>query len=209
MSQLNERQRIFARTLVLEGKSQQEAAIIAGYSERSAPAISSQLVKHPKVAAEIERLRGQSETRLAVSAAISRDYVENALLSIVEASDSTARDKIAALKLLSDIEGYAAPRQSERVTTHFALPALPDGVTVEDLRRIAYPPTKRPRRIALDVVSQADGGGGRKWGALVRNRYHASHSQFCAHHAIALTTGSPPPHFHSTIGRYHHPLQFF
>lgn len=164
---LTEQQRVFARALVLEGMSQTEAAITAGYSERTAPAIASQLVKHPKVSMEIERLRERAETRASVTATMSREDVLQALVGLTSASEVKPRDRIAALKLISDIEGYAAPRQSERVTLHASLPAGLEGIDRETLRRIAYP-APRPRRIALDVVDDSEeevGGGAQSGGA--------------------------------------------
>jgi phage terminase small subunit len=153
MSQLNERQRAFARVLVLEGKSQKDAAIVAGYSPRVAESTGSALVRNPKVAAEIERLRERAEVHSAVVATMSREDVLQRLAALSEASESTTRDKIAALKLYSDIEGYAAPKQSERVTLHAQLPSGLDGIDRETLRRLAYP-AARTRRVALDVVSE-------------------------------------------------------
>jgi phage terminase small subunit len=154
MSQLNERQRAFARVLVLEGKSQKDAAIVAGYSPRVAESTGSALVRNPKVAAEIERLRERAEVHSAVAATMSRDDVLNALSALSQASEATVRDKIAALRTIADIQGYAAPRQSERVTLHAQLPSGLDGIDRETLRRLAYP-AARTRRVALDVVNEA------------------------------------------------------
>jgi hypothetical protein len=150
MSQLNERQRTFARILVLEGKSAEQAAISAGYSDKYARKSSHALVANPGVKAEIERLRERVEVHSLAQVTMSRDDVLNALSALSQALEVNPRDKIAALKAIADIQGYAAPRQSERVTLHAQLPAGLDGIDRETLRRIAYPALPRSRRVTIN-----------------------------------------------------------
>lgn len=57
---LTKQQQVFAAG-VAQGMTQRDAAIAAGYSAKSADAQASQMLKNPKVAAELARMRAKSE----------------------------------------------------------------------------------------------------------------------------------------------------
>jgi phage terminase small subunit len=56
MTSLNQRQERFAQA-IFEARSKKEAAILAGYSEKSAGCIGSELARMPKIRARIDELR--------------------------------------------------------------------------------------------------------------------------------------------------------
>lgn len=75
----------FAR-FVSQGKSKRDAAIAAGFSEKSASAVGSRLAKHAKVSQRIAELQSKVEQE-SIKAAITSDSVIDRLVGIADKAE--------------------------------------------------------------------------------------------------------------------------
>lgn len=101
---LNVQQANFVKKLE-KGYDQQDAAIAAGYSPRSAPAISSQLLKNPKIVKALERI------------GLTDQYLGRTLKKNIKAGagiSATADSSLRGIELAFKLKGYLdrAPEQN-------------------------------------------------------------------------------------------------
>ena len=125
---MNERQRRFVEAYLAE-PSATNAAVQAGYSERTAYSQGSRLLKHPEVSAELSRrqarLRATSDVR-----------VDEIVLQLNQTRVDPAvphRERLKAIELLGKYLGMFSDRHDHRVLHA----TLPEGLTLQELRALA------------------------------------------------------------------------
>lgn len=93
--ELNFQQRKFVN-LYLSGESAKNAAIKAGYSEKSAESMGSQLIKKDKIKKEIDR----KEKEFEMAALITKESVLSGILNVANDQEASNTEKLNAYKLL-------------------------------------------------------------------------------------------------------------
>jgi hypothetical protein len=113
----------FAVAIAMLGMAQAEAYRDAGFSAKSCETNAARLSKRELVASRINYLVQQRASKHVLKHDISRERVLNELRDIAFAPETTKRDKLGALKMISDLEGYAAPARRETVHAHLQVNA--------------------------------------------------------------------------------------
>lgn len=103
------KQQIFVAEYLANGGHQTNAAIAAGYGEKSARVTASKLMAMPKIKKRIEDAQKQQMERLAIS---SDWLVEQFKLEALN-EDSPAAARIRALELLGKVVGIFAPEKQQ------------------------------------------------------------------------------------------------
>jgi hypothetical protein len=114
----NARWERFAVAIALMGMSQSDAYCDAGYSKKHAGDAGARLSEKSLVASRINYLTTQRNAKHVLKHDISRERIMNELSSIAFDESAQRRDKLTALKMLSDMEGYAAPVKRAHVHAH-------------------------------------------------------------------------------------------
>lgn len=109
---LNAKQKKFCLEFRKNGGCITEAAIAAGYSEKSASSLGSQLLKNPKVQDYIEQLRLDAQ-RKSIMGIIER---QETLTSIARNNAADAADRNRAIDLLNKMDGVYIVRVDVNVT---------------------------------------------------------------------------------------------
>lgn len=109
---LNAKQKKFCLEFRKNGGCVTEAAIAAGYSEKSASSLGSQLLKNPKVVDYIEQLRLDAQ-RKTIMGIIER---QETLTDIARNVENDASDRNKAIDLLNKMDGVYIVRVDVNVT---------------------------------------------------------------------------------------------
>lgn len=129
---MTEQQRLFASEFVKRrcrygtGK---EAAIAAGYSERTASAIASNLLRREDVQEYISELKAHIEADLREDFLFDAVEARKALYEILSAPGAEDRDKIAAARDLLDRAGF---KPTEKQVVKVSTPTIIDNITGDD-----------------------------------------------------------------------------
>ena len=131
MAELSERQRAFYR-YVVQGYSQAEAYVKAGYSKRGARANAARMIAIDSVAAEVARLRKDAEND---AVAGRRERMER-LTKVVRGSDDYKA--ISAIQELNKMDGAYKPEEKKvEVTGNLGVSALLGVLGVVDMEPLA------------------------------------------------------------------------
>jgi phage terminase small subunit len=106
MEYLSHKQKAFVQEFVLDFNATQ-AAIRAGYSERSAEVTGFRLLRNAKVCEEIHKLKEQIAVELRQRFIGDALLAREVLVSVLNDPNATNRDKITAAKDLLDRAGFA------------------------------------------------------------------------------------------------------
>lgn len=102
------KQQLFIQNYLANGGNGTQAAIAAGYSQRSAHVLASDLLKQDKIKKRLEVKTSESHERLALDA----DWVTSRLMVMAEEADSDAT-KVRSLEVLGKVLGMYAPEKKQ------------------------------------------------------------------------------------------------
>lgn len=98
----------YARARV-EGKSQREAAIAAGYKPSSAEIAGCRLDKRPEIQRHIKKLLTMQDEK----AIASRDDILSTMTQLMKSEEVEPKDRIGAASQIAKLQGYFAPKKTE------------------------------------------------------------------------------------------------
>lgn len=103
------KQQAFIHAYIANGGNGAQAALTAGYAERSARVTACELLKMEKIQKRLNPAQEEQKERLALDA----DWIVSKLMDEAKADDSPPAARIRALELLGKVEGIFAPDKKQ------------------------------------------------------------------------------------------------